>query len=253
MGLVPCLIIPDTHRPFHHVKAYNLMMEVAAFINPKHIYFLGDYADFYSISSHQRDPRVFSMLMDEVVDVLAGLEEIDQVFPDAKKVFIEGNHEYRLERYLVSQAPALFGVTSTYNLFEFDKRPNWQFASYGPNQMVKVAGSSLYAKHTPPGSNAKLSAAKALCSIVYGHNHKIESAHVVSLEGKNYEAFSVGWLGDKKKDLIFGYTSGHQQWQNGFAIVYVDSDTHEFYSQTVHIKDCGRKVTCVVNGKKFEA
>jgi hypothetical protein len=233
------------------VKAYNLMLEVASFIQPKHIYILGDYADFYSVSSHGKDPRVLSMLQDEVVDVLAGLQELDDLFPEAKKTFIQGNHEYRLERYLCNQAPALFGITSTEHLLEFHKRPNWKYAVYGPNQMVSVGGSKLKARHEPVGSSAKATAAKALCSLVYGHLHRIESSHIVGLLGENHVAFSVGWLGDKRKDEIFGYCKSHQQWSLGFGIVYVDTVTGLFYPQTIHILEDGNKISCVVNGKKF--
>ncbi len=250
MDLSCALVIPDTHRPFHHVKAYALMMEVAAYICPSHIYFLGDYADFYSVSSHSRDPRIFNMLQDEVVDVLDGFAQIDELFPDAKKVFIQGNHEWRLERYLCDKAPALFGVTSTYHILEFDKRPHWDFVPYGPNQTTQIAGSKLYARHEPLASSAKATASKALCSLVYGHIHRIEESHLVGLDGTNHVCFSVGWLGDKRKDEIFGYVKGHHQWQLGFGLVWIDKSTGYFYHQKIHIMD---NMTCVVNGKKFKA
>lgn len=253
VDLVPCLIIPDTHRPFHHVKAYSLCMEVAQYVGVKEIYILGDYADFYSVSSHSKDPRIFSMLEEEVVDVLAGLQELDDLFPRAKKVFIEGNHEWRLERYLTQQAPALFGVTSTYNILEFDKRPNWTFVPYGPNQSVQVAGSKLVARHEPLASSAKATASKSLCSLVYGHIHRIEESHLVGLDGTNHVVFSVGWLGDKRKDQVFSYVKTHHQWQMGFGLVWVDPSTGLFYHQKIHILEHGKTLTCVVNGKRFKA
>lgn len=249
--LDPVLIIPDTHRPFHHVKAYNLMLEIAAFVRPREIVILGDYADFYSVSSHSRHPQVFSMLTDEVVDVLAGLEELDAVFPDAKKVFLEGNHEYRLERYLCDKAPALFGVTSTYNLLEFDRRPRWEFVPYGPSQSHAVGGSFLRARHEPLASSAKATVAKALCSLVHGHGHRIEESHLVGLDGTNHVCFSVGWLGDKRKDKIYSYVKGHHQWQMGFGLAWVNRQTREFYHQKVHILEDGKRLSAVVNGKLF--
>lgn len=244
------LIVPDTHRPYHDKKAYALMLEVASYIKPKEICILGDYADFYSVSSHAKDPRVFNMLTDEVIDVLFGLEEFDKLFPDAKKVFISGNHEFRLERYLVDKAPALFGVTSTPHLLEIHGRPNWKFVPYGPNQMHKILGSYLTARHEPLANSAKATASKALCSLVYGHIHRIEESHLVGLDGTNHVCFSVGWLGDKRKDQIFDYVKGHHQWQLGFGIAYVDPKTKFFYHQKIHIMN---NYTCVVNGKLFKA
>lgn len=244
------LLIPDTHRPFHDKKAYALMMNVAASLSVDEVVILGDYGDFYNVSSHKKDPRIFQLLTEEVESVLDGLDEIDKTFTGAKKIFIEGNHEYRLERYLVDNAPALFGITDTEHLLKLHSRPGWTFKPYSPHQAHRVLGSHLTARHEPPGSNAKLAATKALCSVTYGHIHRIEESHIVGLDGRNYVAFSCGWLGDKHKDRVFGYVKGHWQWQLGFGLVWVDPATRYFYHQKIHIMD---NHTCVVNGKKYKA
>lgn len=244
------LVIPDTHRPYHDVKAYNLMMEVASFLKPNEITFLGDYADFYCVSSHAKDPRILKMLIEEVEDVIDGFDEIDKTFPDAKKVFLEGNHEFRLERHLIDKAPALFGITSVEHVLKIDGRPNWRFVPYAPNQNHKILGSRLNARHEPLGTTAKATSQRAMASVVYGHIHRIEESHIVGLDGSNHVAFSVGWLGDKRKDKVFHYVKHHWQWQLGFGLVWVDPSNGYFYHQKVHILD---NYTCVVNGKKFKA
>ena len=53
------------------------MLQVAKDIKIDMIYILGDYADFYAVSSHSKDPRVGTMLEKEVKDVIAGLDELD--------------------------------------------------------------------------------------------------------------------------------------------------------------------------------
>lgn len=253
MSLKLSLLIPDCHIPYHNKKAYDLMIRVAKDLNPDEICILGDYADFYSVSSHAKDPRIFNLLQDEVEAVNKELDKLDNLFPTAKKIFLEGNHEYRLERYLIDRAPALFGVTENRFLFNFDKRPNWTFIGYGPNQKHSILGSPLKAKHTPLASNARLTAAKALCSIVFGHIHSIEENHIVGMDGTNHVAFSVGWLGDKNKDQIFDYVKNHHQWQLGFGLVWVHSKTKYFYHTKVHILVNNKKHSCVVNGKYYEA
>lgn len=248
------LLIPDTHRPYHDKRAYDLMIKVYSDIYERYkkahfeIVILGDYADFYSVSSHAKDPRVLTMLQEEVADVNKGLDQLDELYPDAKKVFIEGNHEFRLERYLCDKAPALFGITSTRLLLKFDTRPNWAFSSYAPNQQVRIAGSKLKARHEPLSSSAKATASKALCSLVYGHIHRIEESHLVGLGDENHVCFSVGWLGDKNKDQIFSYVKGHHQWQLGFGLVLVDNDTKYFYHDKIHILD---NYTCMAFGKLY--
>lgn len=251
-GLKSALIIPDCHIPYEDKRAYALMLRAAKDIDPDEIVILGDFADFYSVSSHAKDPRVTDLLVDEVAAVIQKLDELDKLFPRAKKVYLEGNHENRLERYLVDRAPALFGCTQVSYLFDINKRPNWTFIPYTPKQKHLVLGSHLYAKHTPLSNSAKATVTKALCSLVYGHIHSMEENHIVGMDGTNHVAFSVGWLGDKNKDLVFNYVKNHHQWQLGFGIVYVNPANRYFYHQKVHILESNGKYSCVANGKLYE-
>lgn len=242
------LLIPDTHRPYHNRRAYNLMLEVAKDLQPDEIILLGDYADFYWASSHGKHPTLVKTFKEEVDDVLTGLDELDRLFPRAKKRFIQGNHEYRLERYLQEKSPDIFGYVNCQELFKMHQRPNWTWHPYGPNQRIKVLNSKLHARHEPLANTAKGTATKAMCSLVYGHIHRIEESHIVAMDDSNYVCFSVGWLGDKRKENIYSYVKNHHQWQLGFGLVYVDEHTRYFYHQKIHILD---NISCVVNGKKY--
>jgi hypothetical protein len=246
------LLIPDTHRPFHHKKAYDLMINVATFLPINEIVIMGDYADFYSVSSHAKSPDVFNMLKDEVESVNEGLDELDELFPEAKKVYLEGNHEYRLERYLVDKAPALFGITSMQHLLKLDQRPNWIYVPYGPSQLYNVLNSHLHARHEPLSNSTKATAQRAMLSLTFGHVHSIEENHVVSLDGKNHVSFCGGWLGNKRFDKVFSYVKNYWQWQLGFVLVYVNPVTGFFYHQKIHILEDETTLSCVVNGKLFK-
>ncbi len=254
MELNAALIIPDCHRPYHHVRAYNLMLEVAQSLGEslKEILILGDFLDVYHASSHPKHPEVQKTLVEEIEDARSALDELQYLFPDTKKVYLEGNHENRIERYLVDKAPGLFGLTSIRHLLEIDQRPNFTFLDYNANQLYQVLNSKLYSRHVPPGSSAKAAAAKALCSLVYGHIHRIEESHIVGIDGTNHVAFSVGWLGDKRKDKVFGYVPYHHQWQLGFGVVFVEPSSGLFFHQKIHILESGNKLCCVFNGKIFK-
>lgn len=229
-----------------------MMLEVASYVGINEVVVLGDYADFYFASGHgPKHPKLLNTTVEEVDSVNIGISELDQLFPKSRKIFIEGNHENRLTRFCQNKCPELFGYVDAKTLFKIDQRPLWRWISYGPNQRVQVLNSKLWARHEPFGSSAKTTAARALCSVVYGHIHRIESSYVVGLDGTSHIAYSVGWLGDKRKDEIFGYVKGHAQWQLGFGLVYADPDSGCFYPQTVHIVERGHKISCVVNGKKF--
>jgi len=227
------------------------MLTVAKDIDVDAIYLLGDYADFYAVNGHgPKHPKLPQMLVDEVNAVNAGLDELDFLFPDAKKTFIQGNHEYRLERYLQNRAPELFGLIDCQTLFKLNSRPGWSWVKYGPNQRTRVLNSKLYARHEPLGNSAKLTASRALCSLVYGHIHRIEESHMVGIDHTNHVSFSVGWLGDRRKDEIYNYIKGTYQWQLGFGLVWVHPKTGYFYHHKIHILD---NLTCMVNGKRYAA
>lgn len=245
------LIIPDCHIPYEDKKAYALMLKAAIDLKPDEIVILGDFADFYAVSSHGKHPLLAHTLMEEIERVIQRLDELDKLFPDTRKIFLEGNHEFRLERYIQNVAPGLFGVTETKNILKLDNRPNWKFIPYGPNQCHHVLQSYLRARHEPVGNSAKLTAQRALCSLVYGHIHRIEMSHAVGLDDTNHIAFSVGWLGDKNLDKIFGYVKNHHQWQMGFGVVRVDTSNRLFYPQMIQILNIGKKYSCLVDGKFY--
>ncbi len=243
-------LIPDCHRPFHHKKAYALMIFVLKTIGIDAVYIMGDYLDFYYVNGHgPKYPGMVGHLKDEVEDGITGLDELDAVFPDAKKVYIEGNHEYRLARFIQNKAPELFGLVDIKTLLKMETRPGWNWVSYGPHQKTSILGSKLWARHEPNATRAKLVASGVSCSITYGHIHRAEQESVVALDGSQHVAFCSGWLGDKRKDEVFGYVKGHFQWQLGFAIVRVDPTNGLFYHQIVPILP---NMTCVVDGIKFE-
>lgn len=239
--------------PFHHVRACRLVIQIAQEIGIDALYLEGDFGDFYYINGHgPKHPGMVGHLKTEVESVNAGLDTFDRLFPDIPKYYLQGNHEFRLERYIQNKAPELFGLIDCETLFKMRERPGWRWIPYSPQQRVKVLDSYLSLRHEPPANSAKLAATKALCSVTYGHIHRIEESHVVGLDGTNHVAFSCGWLGDKRKDEVFGYVKGNHQWQLGFALVYVDPETRLFYHQKIHILEIGGRLSCVVNGKYYE-
>ncbi len=225
------------------------MLEIACALGGiEEVILLGDFADFYSVSRHLRDPRLPHMLHEEVESVNLGLDEIDRLFPKARKVFLEGNHEVRLETYLFSHAPALFGLASCKGLFQISHRPKWSYLPFGRSQAYPVLGSDLLARHRPLASNAKSGLQRAAASVCYGDIHKIEQAHTVGLDSKVRVAFCPGWLGDPRLKA-FDYMLAPPQWQHGFAIVSVDGSSKEFHHEIIEIKNN----SAIVWGKKYKS
>jgi len=239
------LIIPDCHRPFHSKKAWDLCLEIASFVGIDEIVLLGDFADFYSVSRYTKDPTLPHLLEKEISSVNAGLDDLDKLWCNHKKIYLSGNHEERLSSLILDRAPQLFGLTHCKNLFRLDRRINWTWIEYGHDQSYAVGGSKLLARHRPLTSNARSALLRAGCSYVHGDTHRIEEVHAVSFDKRDLVSFSPGWLGDERFDA-FSYTL--PQWQKGFAIIYVMNSSKEFHHEIVRIKNN----IAICHGKVFK-
>lgn len=85
------LYVPDVHRPYHDKRAWKLFMQVAKEFKPDTIVSIGDFGDFYSVSSHSKALNRDRKLKWEVASVNEGLDELDTLGA-SRKIFIEGNH-----------------------------------------------------------------------------------------------------------------------------------------------------------------
>lgn len=229
------VIIPDCHIPYEDKKAYGLMLEVAKEINPDEIVILGDYADFYQVNFHGKSPDIDGFLIDEIDAVVARLRELRELFPLAKIVFLEGNHEYRLARYIAANCKEFFGILSVPQLLNLEAY-KIHFVPYGPAQKYSVLGSKLIARHEPLGGGvhcAHQSVVKAGHSMIFGHTHRLQESQIVTINGENYRGISSGWLGDKDAPVM-GYVKNHHQWALGFSVVTA-LDNGLWFNQLIHI------------------
>ncbi len=91
------LFIPDCHIPFHDEKAWNLMLKAAREFKPDTLVVLGDFADFYSVSAHDKNPTRVSNLEYEVGIVREKRAQLDKLGA-TRKIFVEGClHPTRLQ------------------------------------------------------------------------------------------------------------------------------------------------------------
>ena len=243
------LIIPDCHIPYEDKRAYDLMLEVARDVDPDEVVILGDYADFYAVNSHGKDAELAgNLLQDEIYEVILRLKELNKMFPRAKKVYIEGNHEYRLERYISKKCADLYGLVTLEAILEL-KLLGFQYVPYGPHQKYSILDSPLIARHEPLAGGkhvAQNTVEKAMSSVIFGHTHRIQEAQVVTMNGENLRGISSGWLGDSSHKVM-GYVKGHHQWAHGFSILHV-LDDGTWFNSLIHIID----YKCYYNGYIYE-
>jgi hypothetical protein len=155
----------------------------------------------------------------------------------ASIVYCEGNHEYRLPRYLNKNCGELYKAVTVPKLLMLDHM-GIEFIPYGPNQQYAILGSKLIARHEPLGGGEHCAAStvkKAGKSVIFGHTHRIQEAQIVTIDGDNYRGISTGWLGDKNHP-VFDYVKNHHQWAQGFSELTVMKDG-TWFNNLIHIID----------------
>lgn len=247
--MIHCVgFITDPHLPYQDNKAVGCALSVLRDSNLSELYLGGDIFDMYWAHDHgPKHPGAMSGFIHEKDEANKFLDLIDSLWPAIPKKFIEGNHEYRFERYLLKNCPALFGITQMDLLIGMDKRFNWKFYPYITGQLIQVMKTNLYLKHAPKGSSGVTILKNSACNLGFGHVHRIIDEHTVSADGRRIHVWSPGWLGDNRFDKVFGYVPGHHTWQQGFARIWIDDTTWEYWVDLIQIKD-GK---CIVDGKIY--
>lgn len=251
MALKRIGIIPDTHRPYHDRKAVALMLKAFRGFKPDILIIQGDYADFYQVSSHGKDLKQRPSLSEEIASVNEGLTELDRLGAK-RKIYIEGNHEWRLERYLHSERArdsirelldgGVIDIKGIPELFSLRKR-GWEFVPYKSHVRVgKVFFTHDYGKS---GMNAHLDAeATVQGSVAIGHVHSMNYSVRGNMRGKPHVAASFGWLGDASQVDYMYQAKAMRYWTTGFGHGYLDESTGACHLVPTPIVD-GR---CVVGG-----
>lgn len=244
--LEPVLIVPDAHRPYHSKVWWDLLMQVGRVLKPKHLVVIGDFADFYSISSHDKDPARANRLEEELVDVDEGLNDLDSLGA-SNKIFCEGNHEDRAWRHIMKHSPALAGLVSTKKLLKLDER-GWQFVPYKRH-------TSLGAVHFTHdvGACGRNAAFRVLDtyqhSAVTGHAHRMQYIVEGNAVGEVKLSCMFGWGGDVEQVDYMSVAKARKDWALGFGIGYFDPSSGFSYLVPVPVVHS----TCMVNGRLFRA
>ena len=249
MRLERIMFLSDLHVPFHDKAALRLVMEVIADFKPSILVSNGDFLDCAAISRHSKDPRRALGFKKELNAANEILDQLDSLCPDARKIFLEGNHEQRLIRYLEEKAPELAELdeVSIPSLLKLKQR-GWKHVAYKDD--VKVG--KIYVTHDV-GAAGRYNAFKCLdtyqASIVTGHTHRLSYVVEGDAAGGRKVSAQFGWLGDVNAIDWMHRVKARREWTTGFGYGYVDPRSGYVYLVPVPIV----KGTVVVEGKLYGA
>lgn len=215
------LIIPDTHHPYCDMHAWSLVLKVGHLLKPHGIITMGDFVDCYSVSSHDKSPARVRVLDEEIINANERLTELQALSPK-EQVFLEGNHEDRLKRYLMTHAPELFNLVKIQDLLKLKER-NIKFVPY--KEHTKIG--KLFVTHDTgkSGKYAHLQALDAFqANVAIAHTHRVGYAIVGNAKGKAHVGCMLGWLGDIRRVDYMTKINALRDWAHGFGWMSETSD-----------------------------
>jgi hypothetical protein len=231
------LFIPDTHAPFHSKKHFNLMLRAAEGFRPDGICIGGDFLDCYEISLFDKDPRRMRQgnLLNEIKVGNQLLDLVDGLGAE-KKIFLSGNHCFRLDKYITKNAPALVGIPglSIPELLNLKSR-GWKHVPYRND--IRIGKINVTHDVGSSGPTAYVAARND-----YGGNAIINHIHTMGLsfksnyKGETHVGAAFGWLGDDKY-IDYTHSLKAKQWVSGFGVGYKQNNG------VVHLNTCP-----IVNG-----
>ncbi len=217
------ICLADLHYPSRNAVAVKMTLDFIRQERPGRIHILGDACDCYHISSFDKDPNRKDNLQDELDSVRDWLIELRDAAPRAKIIYSEGNHEYRLRKYLRSEAKALAGLRALTleKLLDFEKSR----IKFQPQDRPYRIGHLLFTHGQYvsrwSGMSAKRHFEQYGCCVIHGHTHRLGAFYHTDINDC-YGAWEVGCLSTLTPDYVTA-----PDWQNGFAVVH---HSNKFFS-----------------------
>ena len=217
----PIIAGGDAHAPYHDQDALELFLEQAVKIGAKTVLLAGDWMDCYQLSRYLKDPRKRNVK--EELDMVKGiLDIIHSALPGATIIYKVGNHEERLDAYLMANAPMLFDLAEVHldNLLGLKARG----IDYITNKRIIKAG-HLHIIHgheyiysiSNPVNPARGLYNRAKKSALCFHHHQTSEHTEPAINGDVVTTWSGGCLCGLRPQYM-----PLNKWNHGFTEIYND-------------------------------
>ena len=234
-GSKTILAFGDVHIPHHNARAVEVFCRVAERIRPDMIVCLGDLLDCGQFSTH---PPTHGMpetdYEDDLRQASALLDRLQGASP--RLVIVEGNHEYRLDRWAASTAEGRGAYSILAPYVRLTKgRAGCLYVRYGSvdgryphfrvnSRIIAVHGWS-YARHATK-NHLQISQGK---SVIHGHTHRADACIIQNIwsPGAVIQARSCGCL--CKPVPLYG-AGRPVEWVNAFILGYLGRRSDTLYT-----------------------
>ena len=212
----------DFHVPYYSERAVVALLNVLAHYHVDLLIICGDFLDMYGVSKYIKLKTSWEDQLQYEFDSGKGLlKRIREVYK-GRIIYIEGNHEFRLTKYLATDGKAL----STLRCLTIQQQLNLD--ELGVEYVDSIDGNGLYyfmdnllfnhgkvvRKHS--SFSAKAAFEDQPINQVMGHTHRI-GCFYKTVRGKTAKSWEIGCMCDLDESFI-----ANPNWQNGFLEIYLD-------------------------------
>jgi hypothetical protein len=230
------LVLADLHIPYHDVNVLTQIVRWSKRQDPIEFIFIdGDLNDYYELSKFEKSPTKRKYLQ-EMDATNAVLDILQKQFPKAQIILDDGNHEYRLTRYISRVAPALWGIeTLVYDDYlRFKERGILHYA----HDDVLTVGRLHIVHGTEVGSSSSaVNPARGMYlrtteCVLSAHNHRTSEHTETTLGGRLITTWSIGCACNLHPEWL-----RFNKWNHGFATLRVDGNDFEIDNLRVFVKE----------------
>lgn len=208
------IIGSDIHIPFQDNKAVEAFKSYCKEIQPSAIVLNGDVLDFYKLSrfvkGEGRNPY------EEISECQELLKSIKEACPNSDIYYVIGNHETRLETYVLSNAPHLASLVE--DVFTIIKTKD--IGVIGCSEVL-INDNFICTHGKLLGSKAGMSAMKEIekhyMSGASGHTHKL-AKFLTRKARRKFVWLETGCLCDLNPEYV-----QDPDWQQGFAVIQFEN------------------------------
>lgn len=223
------LVISDLHFPFHDKRAIETAVNYRDNIDC--VIVLGDMLDMYAMSKFDKDPS-YKKIEDEIAIGKKFMEYLRNKFKQAQIIFLEGNHDVRLKRYLWRNAAALAGVEAL-KLESMLDLVKYQVKFYENGNILKLGGLHLIHGNESGMKGGGINVARTMLlrafdNILFGNFHRTQEMSERDRSGKEFAAWSIGGL----LNLNPAYLPINS-WNHGFAIIEMHGNEFEVSNKRI--------------------
>lgn len=223
----------DFHVPYHDPLVVDLFLDFLDWFKPDVLFLNGDFVDFYQLSKFSQDPKRLPHLQQDLDIGQNILSRISEAAPDARKIYLAGNHEARLERYCWENAKALSSLRDLTVRGQLGlQKYHFEYRDYGEpftwhGLMVEHGNRvSVHSAYT-----CKVMLEYRGVSGISNHTHRLGSHYRTNYNG------TQAWWENGCMCLLegFDFTHGLPNWQQGFSVAYAPEDGTRFFLEQVPV------------------